>query len=117
VAEVGYNRGSGNYIKIRHNSVYTTMYLHLSRFAKGIKKGTSVQQGQVIGYVGSSGLSTGPHLDYRFFVNGSAVDPLKVEVPPSHPVKKELKADYEVQRDRTMKLLDKVEIILAENPV
>jgi murein DD-endopeptidase MepM/ murein hydrolase activator NlpD len=117
VVEAGYNRGSGKFIKIRHNSVYTTMYLHLSRYAKGIKKGASVQQGQVIGYVGSSGLSTGPHLDYRFYVNGSPVDPLKVEVPPSHPVKQELRAEYEVQRDTVLKLLDKVEIILSENPV
>jgi murein DD-endopeptidase MepM/ murein hydrolase activator NlpD len=117
VVEAGYNGGSGRFIKIRHNSVYTTMYLHLSRYAKGIKKGSSVQQGQVIGYVGSSGLSTGPHLDYRFFVNGSPVDPLKVEVPPSHPVKQELRAEYEVQRASVMKLLNKVEIILSENPV
>ncbi len=116
VSDVGYNGGAGKFIKIRHNSVYATMYLHLSRYAKGIKKGARVQQGQVIGYVGSTGLSTGPHLDYRFFVNGSAVDPLKVEVPPSHPVKEELRAEYEVQRDSVMKLLNKVEVIVAENP-
>jgi len=114
VAEVGYNGGSGKFIKIRHNSVYTTMYLHLSRYAKGIKKGAKVQQGQFIGYVGSTGLSTGPHLDYRFYVNGSPVDPLKVEVPPSHPVKEMLRAKYEVQRDSVMKLLNKVEIIASE---
>ena len=113
VAEVGYNGGSGKFIKIRHNSVYTTMYLHLSRYAKGIKKGASVQQGQVIGYVGSSGLSTGPHLDYRFYVNGSPVDPLKVEVPSANPVKEELRAEYEVQRDSVMNLLNKVEIIAS----
>jgi murein DD-endopeptidase MepM/ murein hydrolase activator NlpD len=117
VAEVGYSGGSGKFIKIRHNSVYTTMYLHLSRYAKGIKKGTTVTQGQVIGYVGSTGLSTGPHLDYRFFVNGKPVDPLKVEIPPSHPVKEELRAAYEVQRDSVMKLLNKFEIIIAEKPV
>lgn len=117
VQEAGYNKGAGKFIKIRHNSVYTTMYLHLSRYATGIKKGTKVQQGQVIGYVGSTGLSTGPHLDYRFFVNGNPVDPLKVEVPPSHPVKEELRAAYEVHRDSVMKLLDKVEIIAAIKPV
>ena len=117
VADIGYNEGSGRFIKIRHNSVYTTMYLHLSRYAKGIKKGAKVQQGHVIGYVGSTGLSTGPHLDYRFYVNGSPVDPLKVEMPPSHPVKEELRAEYEVQRDSVMKLLNKVEIIADKNPV
>ena len=117
VSDIGYNRGSGKFIKMRHNSIYTTMYLHLSRYSKGIKKGSKVQQGQVIGYVGSTGLSTGPHLDYRFFVNGNPVDPLKVEVPPSHPVKKELRAEYEVQRDSVMKLLNKVEIVAAKNPV
>ena len=117
VADIGYNGGSGRFIKIRHNSVYTTMYLHLSRYAKGIKKGAKVQQGHVIGYVGSTGLSTGPHLDYRFYVNGSPVDPLKVEMPPSHPVKEELRAEYEVQRDSVMKLLNKVEIIADKNPV
>jgi murein DD-endopeptidase MepM/ murein hydrolase activator NlpD len=117
VINSGYSSGNGKYVKIRHNSVYTTMYLHLSRYAKGIKKGALVKQGQVIGYVGSSGLSTGPHLDYRFFVNGSPVDPLKVEVPPSHPVKEELRAEYEVQRDSVMKLLNKFEIISAIKPV
>jgi len=117
VLEAGYSKGAGKFIKIRHNSVYTTMYLHLSRYAKGIKKGAGVQQGQVIGYVGSTGLSTGPHLDYRFFMNGNPVDPLKVEIPPSHPVKEELRAEYEVQRDSVLKLLNKVEIIVAEKPV
>lgn len=117
VIDAGYRGGNGRYIKIRHNSVYTTMYMHLSRFAKGIKKGISVQQGKVIGYVGSSGLSTGPHLDYRFFLNGKPVDPLKVELPPSHPVKKEMKAEYEVVKDSTIERLNKIEINLSEKPV
>jgi murein DD-endopeptidase MepM/ murein hydrolase activator NlpD len=117
VADVGYNKGSGKFIKIKHNSVYTTMYLHLSKYAKGIKKDASVRQGQVIGYVGSTGLATGPHLDYRFFVNGSAVDPLKVELPSSHPVKPELKVSYEIQRDSLINLLKNVELLTAEKPV
>jgi len=117
VIGAGYKGGNGRYIKIRHNSVYTTMYMHLSRFAKGIKKGVSVQQGKVIGYVGSSGLSTGPHLDYRFFINGTPVNPLTVELPPSHPVKKQLREVYEVMKDSTIERLNKIEINLSEKPV
>jgi len=65
--EKGYQRnGAGNYLKIRHNNTYTTTYMHLSRFGKGLKKGSIVRQGDVIGYVGSTGLSTGPHLDYGY---------------------------------------------------
>jgi murein DD-endopeptidase MepM/ murein hydrolase activator NlpD len=116
VIEIGYNNGAGRFIKIKHNSVYTTMYLHLSKYSKGIKKGTTVKQGEVIGYVGSTGLSTGPHLDYRFFINGTAVDPLKVEIPPSHPIKKDLKAAFEVQRDSLINLINKVEYLTLEKP-
>jgi murein DD-endopeptidase MepM/ murein hydrolase activator NlpD len=82
----GYN---GNIVTIKHNATYTTSYLHLSGFGKGIRSGTRVQQGQVIGYVGSTGRSTGPHLDFRFYRNGHAIDPLKVESPPAEPVKPE----------------------------
>jgi len=117
VTEVGYNGGAGRFVKIKHNSVYTTMYLHMSKYAKGIKKGVTVRQGQVIGYVGSTGLATGPHVDYRFFVNGSAVDPLKVELPPSQPINKELKTNFEIQRDSLIKLLNKVELASNEKPV
>jgi murein DD-endopeptidase MepM/ murein hydrolase activator NlpD len=74
-------------VKIRHNSTYSTAYLHLQKFAEGIHSGARVRQGQIIGYVGSSGLSTGPHLDFRFYKNGTPVDPLKVESPPADPVK------------------------------
>ena len=73
-------------VRITHNSVYSTAYLHLSRYGPGIAPGVYVKQGQVIGYVGSSGLSTGPHLDFRFYRNGSAIDPLRVEAPPVNPV-------------------------------
>jgi murein DD-endopeptidase MepM/ murein hydrolase activator NlpD len=86
VAEAGFKGGYGRFISIRHNSVYTTTYAHLSGYAKGIKAGSNVNQGQVIGYVGSSGLSTGPHLDFRVYKNGSPTDPLKLESPPAKPV-------------------------------
>jgi murein DD-endopeptidase MepM/ murein hydrolase activator NlpD len=89
IIQTGYNGGAGNMVKIKHNSVYSTVYMHLSKYPKGIKQGVYVKQGDVIGYVGSTGLSTGPHLDFRFYKNGSPVDPLKVEAPPVEPVKTE----------------------------
>lgn len=78
--------GGGRTVKIRHNSTYQTSYLHMSRFEKGIKRGSRVQQGQVIGYVGTSGLSTGPHLHFEFLVNGRVVDPLGQKFPSADPV-------------------------------
>jgi murein DD-endopeptidase MepM/ murein hydrolase activator NlpD len=78
--------GSGRMVRIVHNSVYSTAYMHLSGFGEGIYAGATVKQGDIIGYVGSSGLSTGPHLDFRFFQNGYPVDPLKVEAPPVEPI-------------------------------
>jgi len=92
-------RGAGNYLKINHNTVYATMYMHLSGFAKGIGVGTRVKQGQVIGYVGSTGLSTGAHLDFRVFKNGTPVDPLKLDMPPGDPVKKEYKPEFTHLKD------------------
>ncbi|MDK2842247.1 MAG: hypothetical protein PWQ17_1752 [Anaerophaga sp.] len=87
-------KGGGNYIKIRHNSVYTTVYMHLSGFAKGVRKNMMVTQGQLIGYVGSTGLATGPHLDFRVYKNGKAIDPLTIEAPPVDPVKEEQLPEY-----------------------
>ena len=81
--------GAGKMIKIRHNSVYTTGYLHLRGFAKGIKAGTRVQQGQVIGYVGMTGSATGPHLDFRVWKNGTPVNPLTLDSPSGEPIKPE----------------------------
>ena len=86
VNELGFHGGYGRFISIRHNSVFTTTYAHLSGYAKGLKAGSNVSQGEVIGYVGSSGLATGPHLDFRVYRNGTPVDPLRVESPPSKPV-------------------------------
>jgi len=79
VVAATYNHGEGNYVRIRHGSHIETSYLHLSRFAKGIKPGRSVTQGEVIGYVGATGLATGPHLDYRISDNGTWLDPLKLK--------------------------------------
>ena len=77
----GFNRGHGNYVKIRHNGSYETLYAHMSKFAKGVVVGTAVRQGQTIGYVGSTGLSTGPHLHYEVIKNGTHVNPLTVKLP------------------------------------
>lgn len=77
----GYNSGHGNYIKLRHNGSYETLYAHMSKFAKGVVVGTTVRQGQTIGYVGSTGLSTGPHLHYEIIKNGKHVNPMTVKLP------------------------------------
>lgn len=77
----GYNRGHGNYVKLRHNGSYETLYAHMSKFAKGVNVGTTVRQGQTIGYVGSTGLSTGPHLHYEIIKNGVHVNPMTVKLP------------------------------------
>lgn len=107
VIQTGNNGGAGNMVKIKHNSVYSTAYLHLKNFAKGITKGVYVTQGEVIGYVGSSGLSTGPHLDFRFYKNGNPVDPLKVEAPPVEPVKEENLTKFEVKKTEVMEIVNK----------
>ncbi|MFN2238816.1 MAG: peptidoglycan DD-metalloendopeptidase family protein [Thermoanaerobaculia bacterium] len=87
VTFAGRGRGEGNWIRIRHSSRTETAYLHLSRFAKGLKKGSKIQQGDVIGYVGSTGLSTAPHLDYRVRESGKWIDPLKLRSVTPDPLK------------------------------
>jgi len=89
VISVGWGGGGGKTVKIRHNSVYTTAYMHLSRFATGLHTGQRVRQGEVIGYVGSTGTSTGPHLDFRVWMNGSPINPLKMESPSEEPIRPE----------------------------
>lgn len=95
VIEKGYKGGGGNTVKIRHNSTYTTAYLHLSKYGKDIQVGKRVSQGQVIGYVGSTGNSTGPHLDFRVWKNGTPVNPLTMEAPPVEPIPAKYKEDYQ----------------------
>lgn len=95
VEEAGYSSNNGNYIKIRHNSTYTTQYLHMSKIAPGIQRGVRVKQAQWIGNVGSTGLATGPHLCYRFWKNGRQVDALKVELPPSQPVRADNRQQFD----------------------
>lgn len=100
VVERGYKGGGGNTVKIKHNSVYTSAYLHLSKYGAGIKVGSRVSQGQIIGYVGSTGASTGPHLDFRIWKNGSPINPLKMESPPAEPVSKENMDQFVAQMEQ-----------------
>ena len=93
--EKGYKGGGGNSVKIRHNSTYTTAYLHLSKYGKDIAVGKRVNQGQVIGYVGSTGASTGPHLDFRVWKGGSPIDPLKMVSPPVEPIPATLRPTFD----------------------
>lgn len=108
VLEARYAKYNGRYVKVRHNSVYTTQYLHMSRIKKGIRPGAEVEQGEVIGYVGSTGLATGPHLCYRFWKNGRQVDPYKQEIPPAEPVKKENLPEFRKRMKQLKKELDHI---------
>jgi len=108
VEEAQYKSNNGNYVKIRHNGTYTTQYLHMSRIADGVRAGTRVRQGQTIGYVGSTGLATGPHLCYRFWKNGVQVDALRIELPPSQPIHKEHLAPYEKVKVELKQKLDAI---------
>ena len=109
VIDKGYRGGGGNQVKIRHNSVYTTQYMHLSGYGPGIFAGARVVQGQVIGYVGSTGLSTGPHLDFRVYRNGGAVNPLTIESPPAKPVNAIFMIQFNAERDSMLKILKGIE--------
>ena len=99
VVEKGYKGAGGHTVKIKHNSVYTSAYLHLSKYGKGIAVGTRVKQGQVIGYVGSTGRSTGPHLDFRVWKNGTPINPLTMKMPPAVPVPKDKMGDFEAAKE------------------
>ena len=89
VIEKGYKGGGGNTVKIKHNGTYTTAYLHLSKYAAGLAVGKQVRQGEVIGYVGSTGVSTGPHLDFRVWKDGQPINPLTMEAPSAEPLRAE----------------------------
>ena len=109
VTSVKYEGAGGNTVRIRHNSVYSTAYLHLSKYAKGLKAGQRVRQGEVIGYVGSTGRSTGPHLDFRVWKNGSPINPLKMESPPAEPIKEESKPAFEAAAKKYRARIDTIQ--------
>ncbi len=102
----GWGGGGGNTIKIKHAGNLMTGYLHLRGFAKGIVVGARVTQGQLIGYVGSTGTSTGPHLDYRIWKNGTPINPLKVPQEPTEPINEKNRAKFEFVRDRIIAELE-----------
>ncbi len=113
VLEAGYRGGNGNFVKIKHNKTHTTGYLHMSRIASGIHSGARVSQGQVIGYVGSTGLATGPHLCFRFWENGTQVDPRRIQTPAADPLPAAQKPAYFAVRDSMLAQL--TAITLPEN--
>ena len=102
--------GGGNYVKIRHNSTYVTTYMHLSRFAKGLKVGDAVKQKQVIGYVGSTGISTGPHLDFRVHENGKPINPLTIKSQPKKPISEANKSAFNAVCDSLVGRLKSIRI-------
>ena len=117
VVEAQYKSNNGNYVKIRHNGTYTTQYLHMSRIADHVRVGARVHQGQTIGYVGSTGLANGPHLCYRFWRNGVQVDALRVDLPASEPVKKDLMDSFTKVKEELKSKLDQIPVTTLEAPI
>ena len=98
VTKAGWCGGGGNCVKIKHNSVYQTVYAHMSKFGRGIKKGVRVKQGQIIGYVGSTGLSTGPHLHYEVIENGKKINSQKLKLPSGKVLKGDERKKFEISK-------------------
>ncbi len=108
VERTGYTAGNGNYVKIKHNSTYSTQYLHMSKIL--VKRGQHVTQGQIIGKVGSTGLATGPHVCYRFWKNGVQVDPLRLKLPNTEPMNESVKGKYLQYIKPLKEELDNIEV-------
>tara|TARA_Y100000590_G_scaffold464373_1_gene633647 strand:+ start:127 stop:1425 length:1299 start_codon:yes stop_codon:yes gene_type:complete len=100
--------GGGKCVKIKHNSTYSTVYAHMSKFARGIKKGVRVKQGQIIGYVGSTGLSTGPHLHYEVIKNGKRINSQKMKLPSGETLKGQERKEFEIVKIKTNVLKSKL---------
>ena len=123
VVEAQYTSNNGNYVKVHHNGTYTTGYLHMSKIASGVTAGSRVKQGQTIGYVGSTGLATGPHLCYRFWRNGVQIDALRVVLPPAQPILKEQSESFRLVKESYIKRLQAIpfpalaqrDVIVAKN--
>lgn len=115
VAKASYTNGNGNFVKIRHDDTYETQYLHMQKFAKGIRPGVHVKQGQAIGYVGSTGLATGPHVCFRFWKNGKQVNHLNLKFPPAKPLPDEDMPRFRELRDEYLSLLEKARAVSIED--
>lgn len=109
VTKAAYTKGNGRFVKIKHDDTYQTQYLHMQGFAEGIRAGVHVKQGQVIGYVGSTGLATGPHVCFRFWKNGRQINHLNLSFPPPEPLPEEIIPAYNAYRDDLMSKLNSVE--------
>ncbi|NCC23768.1 MAG: peptidase M23 [Deltaproteobacteria bacterium] len=101
-----YDNAAGRYVKVRHSNGYESIYNHMSKFASGTNPGSRVKQGQVIGYVGTTGYATGPHLDFRVKKNGEYVNPLTIKSPPANPVPAEHMAAFQMERERLLALIN-----------
>ncbi|MFT4521766.1 MAG: murein DD-endopeptidase MepM/ murein hydrolase activator NlpD [Bacteroidia bacterium] len=115
VVASSYSRGNGNYVKVKHSETYTTQYLHMSKIAPTARNGKRVRQGDVIGYVGSTGLATGPHLCFRFWKNGVQIDPFTVKTPPSVPIKKEHEKAFSELKRSMKKMLQNLTLTAHRN--
>ena len=108
ITHAQYSKYNGNYVKVRHNGTYTTQYLHMSKIKKGIRPGVRVNQGDVIGFVGSTGLATGPHVCYRFWKNGKQVDPYRQKLPKAEPIKKANLVTYKKIKEEVIAQLETI---------
>jgi murein DD-endopeptidase MepM/ murein hydrolase activator NlpD len=111
ILEAKYGIYNGRYVKIKHNSTYTTQYLHMSKIAKGMSPGKRVKQGQIIGYVGSTGLATGPHVCFRFWKNGQQVDHLREKFPAAEPIAKENLVNYNKLKAAMLARLNTIQVV------
>jgi murein DD-endopeptidase MepM/ murein hydrolase activator NlpD len=107
----------GNYLTVRHNGLYSTEYYHLSKFARGIKPGVRVKQGEIIGYVGSTGLATGPHVEFRLVKRGRPVDPLKEDVPSGEPLEKDYLETFKHQTAKLKRSLERIDMANTSEPL
>jgi murein DD-endopeptidase MepM/ murein hydrolase activator NlpD len=113
ISKAGWTNGYGRHVEIQHANGYVTTYSHMSGFAKGVSEGAKVQLGQVIGYLGSSGLSTGPHIHYEVKINDNFVDPMRIKLPQGRELSGDLLAGFKQERDRVDSMMNKAPVAQA----